>query len=731
MAIIAIVGFFYLLGRINGLEGKISKMKDESAISKPVPAAPSSHAPAPVPRSSVGEKIVEPGVTSPVAPQPLSTPATKGNNSEFEFGAKTFTAVGVLALLAGIGFFLRYAFQNDLISETARVMLGVFLGIVLCGIGMYLRRKFVVYGESLLGAGLGVLYVSAYAAYSFYHLIGSPAAFLLLCIISVAGVALSLMYDSLPLVSFSLLGAYIITLLLPLSHSIHPFFLYILVLNAIVLGVTSFKRWPQLSVFSIVATFLLLLRWLFEDYAVADQAIAFVYLAILFGGHAISTLRNFILMRKDYKALDGVLLPAVPIAYICVNFIIMQDEVARSILLFILGLLYILGSFVVRALTQSGGENIEGKACSNVMILIGGGFVAASIANHFQGTTVTYLWAVEAITLIALGVKLRESGNRIAGIVLAVLSVIHMYFLDFGILPDASPVFNPRALLSLVMFLIFTALYYSYRKAGEGSLGMSKDEYTIATRLGLLGIYFIPLIWMSSEISHFVTVHTNTYMAVGWIAYSVVMISVGFTLKETFIRFISYALLGLAILTGFFDTWNINSAHAFLFDIRIAMAAVDIIGLVAVGILIKSFKSEISPDEYNLRMGAIVVSNFIALMVGCQEISDYFNAQLSSTPNSELATVIENTKRVALSGFLLVYASVAMACGIIYRSYVARIIAFILFGCSVFKIFLYDAANFSDVYRFVSYISLGVILLVFGYAFYRFKDRIINFVQVK
>ena len=338
---------------------------------------------------------------------------------------------------------------------------------------------------------------------------------------------------------------------------------------------------------------------------------------------------------------------------------------------------------------------------------------------------------MEAITLIALGVTLRESGNRIAGIVLAVLSVIHMYFLDFGILPDASPVFNPRALLSLVMFLVFSAIYYSYRKSGEGTLGMSKDEYTIATRIGLLGVYFVPLIWMSAEIGHFVTVHTNTYMAVGWMAYAVVAVAAGFTIKETFIRFMSYALLGLALLIGFFDTWNINNAHAFLFDLRTAMAAVDIIALVAVGILIKSFKSEISSDEYGLRMATIIASNFIALIVGCQEISDYFNAQLAASTNAELATVIENTKRVALSGFLLVYASVAMACGIVYRSYVARSIAFILFGCSVFKIFLYDAANFSDVYRFVSYISLGVILLVFGYAFYRFKDRIINFVQVK
>ena len=235
MAIIAVIGFFYLLSRINGLEGKIKKLEKQSGIPNSIPVVPSPSVSPIVTQSAVAEKVADHGAqaySTPVyiggaasvapsaAPLANSAPIQKTDlfppkraNSEFEFGAKTFTAVGVLALLAGIGFFLRYAFQNNLISESARVMLGVLIGFILCGIGIYLRRKFVSYGESLFGAGLGVLYVSAYAAYSFYHLIGSAEAFFFLFIISAIGVTMSLIYDSLPLVSFSLLGAYIITLL--------------------------------------------------------------------------------------------------------------------------------------------------------------------------------------------------------------------------------------------------------------------------------------------------------------------------------------------------------------------------------------------------------------------------------------------------------------------------------------------------------------------------------------
>jgi Predicted membrane protein len=98
-------------------------------------------------------------------------------NLEFKIGSKIFTSVGVVAVICAVGFFLRYAFENGLIDEFGRVVLGVAAGIILLIIGEITRKHYLSYSHALTGGGLGVLYVSFYAGFAFYRLMAQPAAF--------------------------------------------------------------------------------------------------------------------------------------------------------------------------------------------------------------------------------------------------------------------------------------------------------------------------------------------------------------------------------------------------------------------------------------------------------------------------------------------------------------------------------------------------------------------------
>jgi len=115
------------------------------------------------------------------------------------------------------------------------------------------------------------------------------------------------------------------------------------------------------------------------------------------------------------------------------------------------------------------------------------------------------------------------------------------------------------------------------------------------------------------------------------------------------------------------------------------------------------------------------------------EVLDYFNTKikLDRAGGYEIDRSLENTKRVVLSAAWLLYALIGLGAGILYRSSVARYLSVSLFIVTIVKIFIYDTANLSDVYRFVSFISLGVILLIAGYAYYRFKERILHFVKAE
>jgi uncharacterized membrane protein len=111
-------------------------------------------------------------------------------------------------------------------------------------------------------------------------------------------------------------------------------------------------------------------------------------------------------------------------------------------------------------------------------------------------------------------------------------------------------------------------------------------------------------------------------------------------------------------------------------------------------------------------------------------VLDFFNAKMIGTSGGE-RNVFENTKRVALSIVWILYSFILIGIGINWKRAYARIFGVILIGITVLKVFLYDTAELNNFYRFVSWISLGIILLLIGFLYNKYKDRILQFISVK
>src|SRR5262249_55232883 len=135
-----------------------------SVVVQPPPVPPFE----PVAPPAVPESVVSPGLAThpePVeAPPAPPTPIQRVPPSldlEHRIGARWSTWVGVVAILFGIGFFLKWSFDNDLLGPGTRVVLGLAVGLVLLASGVSLRgRRDVPYlSEGLAGLGLGVLYL--------------------------------------------------------------------------------------------------------------------------------------------------------------------------------------------------------------------------------------------------------------------------------------------------------------------------------------------------------------------------------------------------------------------------------------------------------------------------------------------------------------------------------------------------------------------------------------------
>jgi len=79
----------------------------------------------------------------------------------------------------------------------------------------------------------------------------------------------------------------------------------------------------------------------------------------------------------------------------------------------------------------------------------------------------------------------------------------------------------------------------------------------------------------------------------------------------------------------------------------------------------------------------------------------------------------------------MVYGAVLMVWGIAKKAIYERFSAICLFIIVIAKVFLVDTANLGDLYRFFSFIIMGCVLLFTGYLYYRFQDRIREFIRGK
>ena len=79
---------------------------------------------------------------------------------------------GLLVLLLGVAFFLKYAFEQAWITPLARCAIGAVAGVAMIPAGLRIAsRGYERYGHLVAGAGIVILYLTTYAALNLFALI--------------------------------------------------------------------------------------------------------------------------------------------------------------------------------------------------------------------------------------------------------------------------------------------------------------------------------------------------------------------------------------------------------------------------------------------------------------------------------------------------------------------------------------------------------------------------------
>jgi uncharacterized membrane protein len=182
---------------------------------------------------------------------------------ETRIGSHWLLYVGIAAIVVGVAYFEKLAFDNGWINEPVRVVQGGVVGVLLVGIGLwFVRAGFNLYGEIVCGGGIAVLYVSTYAAFNFYHLIGRLTALDLMYVIAATTACLANRYRSQGLALAAVAGGFATPLLLPSARAAPlSFFGYQTILIAATIALAARRGWPSLNAVCFCFTIVTLAEW--------------------------------------------------------------------------------------------------------------------------------------------------------------------------------------------------------------------------------------------------------------------------------------------------------------------------------------------------------------------------------------------------------------------------------------------------------------------------------------
>jgi uncharacterized membrane protein len=274
--------------------------------------------------------VAKPEVQEPREPAMQHKMAKSRTKEEWEafIGGKLLNRIGSLALIIGLGFFLKYAFDNNWISETVRVLIGAAVGLMCIALAHRTHKKGLqIFAQGLSGAGISILYLSVYASFNFYNLVPQWTAFILMSAVTAVSIAIGLYYNSLAVGLLGWAGGFLTPVMLSTGIVNEAgLFTYIALLDTGLLGVVLAKKeWNIIEPLTFGGTWVLFFSWYFEYYRDTDLTLTVFFISVfwvLFFGLDYARLRT----GSDLKSLQHILAGANLVIYFIMLYSLIDKD---------------------------------------------------------------------------------------------------------------------------------------------------------------------------------------------------------------------------------------------------------------------------------------------------------------------------------------------------------------------------------------------------------------------
>jgi len=542
-------------------------------VTAPTPAPPPSDAPSePWPRLRI----------------PPPAPTAEAEQLESRIGKLWLNRIGIFAILIGVSYFIKYAFDNGWIGPTGRIALGLFVGIGLVLWSERFRGKgYAAFSYSLKAVGIGTLYLSLWGAFQVYHLVPSWVAFAAMIVVTACTITLALAQDAEILAAFALIGGFSTPVLLSSgeNHEV-VLFSYICLLDLAILAMVAFKPWRRLLVGSYIGTATLYIGW-FGDYYTKDQRALTVFFALVFA--AIFAAIPLLTPLTKSRWLRGfsitlTLLPLVNAAALFLALFALYENERVTLTWYALGLaaayLVLSSQFKRRAASD---PNVV-RTINLLHIAIAIAFITIAIPLKLDAHWITIGWLIESAVLLFVAVRTATDFLRYFAAATLALGIVRLLLYDnFHV---QTLVFNARFATYLVAIAILGGIVVAGdRLATERERPLVKLAGVVLNLLALIALTLEASDYFGRELINLYRTHPRgnygllqqiqfarnfSYSAI-WLAYGAGLMTFGFWRRSAFVRWQALALIAFTV------------GKVFLYDVSMLQQGYRILSFIALG----------------------------------------------------------------------------------------------------------------------------------------------------
>jgi len=642
--------------------------------------------------------------------------ATSETNFEKYIGENLFGKIGILIFIIGIGFFVKYAIDQNWINETARTLMGYAVGAGMLVLAERLHKRYHTFSSLLAGGAFGIYYLITAIAFHYYGLFSHTMAFVILCVTTIFMSAVSVLYDRKELAVTALVGGFIAPFIISTdSSSIISLQIYITILNIGMFCLAMYKKWAILPMVSFAFTYIILwgttaLGSFSDSEAVTTYPTLFAF-ATLF--YIIFLLPVVFILRTQYGentrlGLLGIITANSFMYLIYGDFLLQQFEVSSdttAYLAFFIAAVNLAIHLYLRF-------RVEGQdTLRNLMLGLAVTFASMGIPILFSAANVLMVWAAESVLLLWLFTKEKNRIYELASAVLLLLTLgalayyrtTDTFIHDTGDSLFFNGAFFVTTFVSIAYYVVAVIMQFNKELISDTKRLIAYTPCNaIAYALGF-SILFLAFrdnfnFHLEQPISEYASLLTANIMLLG----GALILRKRFEISENKLAYeISLYLAGILFAM---TVWNYTAPDGLL--LRWLMALVTIAYM-----------------AYCMRGQLLVTSNQRNLHIEYSIISTLMWLTLTRLL---LITFNEVNFSTAFSLSLGIAAFILMCIGMRYHSKEIRIVSLAEFGIVIGKLILNDVWAMPALGKIIVFISLGAILLILSFLYQKLKDALFN-----